>query len=187
MPSKLNSPIGFGTTTSTLNFYIANRPPITPFSELNTLYVLQKEDIGYIAKNTSNHWRKVFNVCAKFLFELEHDTHQQSPWATWQAFRDESMFQTGSPYGLHFSTPNLSAPNLSTPKEEQNKVIHIVCGKTYAQTLELPHLLWLDNYFAISETHPIIVCPYLDYRQLSNARISQLVALTKNMQAKSLK
>ena len=45
----------------------------------------------------------------------------------------------------------------------------------------LNDLFWLNEHFAISEQHKLIVCPYLDYRQLSNARIEQLIGLVQQL------
>jgi hypothetical protein len=57
-------------------------------------------------------------------------------------------------------------------------------GKTYAkQSLPvlaiepLVNLQWLDADFAVDPEHGIIVCPYFDYRQLSNSKIDRLVDL----------
>ena len=38
-------------------------------------------------------------------------------------------------------------------------------------------LTWLDNDFAINPDIGLIVCPYFDYRQLSNIKIESLAEL----------
>jgi hypothetical protein len=58
--------------------------------------------------------------------------------------------------------------------------IHVIAGKTYAAQLDLPPLIWLDNYFAVNKEFRIIVAPYPDYRQLSNARIEYLLGLMRS-------
>lgn len=159
--------VGLGAQGFEIAIYIANRPPIEPYPALDHLRPLASGEIKHIADQTGNHWRKIFNVSAKFLFELQSDQE----FKTWQALRDQSLYQVDSPMALLFSTPDLA---------EKNR-IHIIAGKTYAQELGLDNLLWLDPYFAIDKDNKVIVCPYLDYRQLSNARISQLVGLVKNL------
>lgn len=161
--------VGLGDQGFKIAIYIANRPPIEPYPALDHLRPLIEGEIKHIADQTGNHWRKIFNVSAKFLFELQSDVE----FKTWQMLRDQSLYQAESPIALLFSKPNLSEPNR----------IHIIAGKTYAQELGLENLLWLDPYFAIDKENKVIVCPYLDYRQLSNARISQLVGLVKNLSA----
>ena len=55
-------------------------------------------------------------------------------------------------------------------------------GKTYANKLGLAEqALWLNEFFAINKTTNTIVCPYFDYRQLSNIKISQLANLIKKL------
>ncbi|WP_415895395.1 DUF6942 family protein [Neptuniibacter sp. PT34_22] len=159
--------VGLGAQGFKIAIYIANRPPIEPYPTLDHLRPLSSGEIKHIADQTGNHWRKIFNVSAKFLFELQSDVE----FKTWQVLRDQSLFQAESPIALLFSKPDLTEPNR----------IHIIAGKTYAQALGLENLLWLDPYFAIDKDNKVIVCPYLDYRQLSNARISQLVGLVKNL------
>jgi hypothetical protein len=61
-------------------------------------------------------------------------------------------------------------------------VVHIIMGKTYAKSLTLPHLLtWLDHEFAINIHNKLVVCPYFDYRQLSNIKLMRLVKLIKQL------
>jgi hypothetical protein len=40
----------------------------------------------------------------------------------------------------------------------------------------------LDNDFAINRSLKIIVCPYFDYRQLSNIKIERLAELIVSLQ-----
>ena len=92
----------------------------------------------------------------------------------WQTFRDEQLLQAHSQTALLFSPPILGKP----------KQLHIIAGRTHAKQLINEGLLhcqltWFDDEFAISKSDKVIVCPYFDYRQLSNikiARLSQLVA-----------
>jgi len=162
--------VGLGAQEFKLAIYIANRPPLAPYLTLEELHPLAAGEIKHIADQTGNHWRKIFNVSAKFLFELQQSYPQQTH-TTWQQLRDQSLYQLDSEIALLFSKPNLSDDNL----------VHVIAGKTYAQALGLEDLIWLDPHFAISPNAKLIVCPYLDYRQLSNSRITQLVGLVKKL------
>jgi hypothetical protein len=59
-------------------------------------------------------------------------------------------------------------------------------GRTYAKSLvqskqlTVP-LTWLDGEFAINKKERVIVCPYFDYRQLSNIKIVRLATLIKHL------
>jgi hypothetical protein len=122
-------------------------------------------ELSYIVANTSNHWRKLFSVYAKFLYTLG----AQPGWPKrWQDYRDGYLLQAGSGVALLFSPPELN-----------RKAVHIVAGKTYGASLALKGLTWLDASFALDARRRLLVSPYLDYRQLSNARIETLASLIK--------
>lgn len=180
---------GFGSAHYDVAIYLANRPPIDHYPELNQLQALVPGELSHIVKHTSNHWRKVFNVYSKFLWALREGLVSQSQ-PSWQCYRDQTLLQHDCRETLLFSPPvfpplpPLSSSLVSSAVEPCNKLVHIVAGKTYAQTLALPlDLHWLDSVFAISESTSLIVCPYLDYRQLSNARIERLVDLVRGLRA----
>lgn len=167
---------GFGSKNFDIAFYIANRPPIDSYPQLNALHGLAKGELAHITANCSNHWRKVFNVYAKFLlaldgvFDADGMPFNKRGITRWQDYRDNNLLQSHSHEALLFSAPDLMCAN----------TMHIIAGKTYAHDLQLNiELIWLDNYFAINKQHNLIVSPYLDYRQLSNARIEQLANLVK--------
>lgn len=61
--------IGLGSHHSSIKFYIANRPPIDDYPVMDELRGLAMGELTHIVKHTSNHWRKVFNVYAKLLFD----------------------------------------------------------------------------------------------------------------------
>ncbi|MFT7559639.1 MAG: hypothetical protein ACI93R_001551 [Flavobacteriales bacterium] len=162
--------IGFGGKKFTLAFYIANRPPIDHYQTLVHRQALAPGELEHIVKNCSNHWRKVFNVMAKFLFELRTDIRED--FSSWQNYRDEALLQHDSHEALLFSKPDFNRPNC----------IHIICGKSHAQNLQLPFQpTWIDTHFAIHDS--TIICPYLDYRQLSNERIGTLVDLVESVES----
>lgn len=62
-----SSKVGFGSKNAAVKIYIANRPPIDDYPYLRELRGLAAGEISHIVKNTSNHWRKAFNVYAKFV------------------------------------------------------------------------------------------------------------------------
>lgn len=161
---------GFGCAEAPLRFYIANRPPIDHYPMLSSLQTLVPGEIAHIVANTSNHWRKAFNVCAKIIYGWHQLRNDPSLPNSWQAYRDQRLFQSNSSATLLFSPPDLSAHNHW----------HIVFGKTWAGNLTLPPLHWQDAYFAIAPSHRLIVSPYPDYRQLSNERIERLLHLLNN-------
>ncbi len=140
---------------------------------MDSLRGLAAGEIDHIVKNTSNHWRKAFNVYAKLLFDWHHEKNRKDLSASWQEYRDEKLFRAQSQEALLFSKPEL---------DSETQSIHIIAGKTYAATLNLPPLIWLDSHFAINKKHRLIVAPYPDYRQLSNARIAQLIVLMKELE-----
>lgn len=167
--------IGFGDHSFSVAVYIAKPPPMPEYTHMDGLYPLINEQINTINQACGNGWRKVFNVYAKVLFALPSEyycfakkTH------TWQQYRDQYLLQELSQTALLFSTPKLSTGN----------TLHIIAGRTHAKNLLNQGLLeaeldWLDDEFAIDKANKLIVCPYFDYRQLSNlkiARLSQLVA-----------
>ncbi|WP_323814344.1 DUF6942 family protein [Cellvibrio sp. NN19] len=161
-------PIGFGSTNSSINFYIANRPPIDDYPAMNELRGLAAGELAHIVKHTSNHWRKVFNVYAKLLFDWHSLKQRKDIPASWQEYRDRELFQARSQEVLLFNAPQF---------ENTDFTIHVIAGKTYAANLNLPPLIWLDTYFAINKEQRLIVAPYPDYRQLSNERIARLIEI----------
>lgn len=171
------SQAGFGSEDAELAIYLANRPPLDDYPLLDHVKPLLPGELAYIVANTSNHWRKVFNVYAKFLAALAWDGTVEA--GTWQKYRDTGLLQSGCREALLFSSP-VFTQQLSCTEGCQNK-ISIVAGKTYAAQLALPTLTWLDAYFAINRDYKVIVSPYLDYRQLSNERIDRLAGLVREL------
>lgn len=177
----MSNEIGLGNEFGVLKVYIQNRPPLDEYRQLTSMRALQSGDIAEIAHLTGNHWRKIFNVYAKLCFELEPLT-----FSCWQEYRDELLLQNHGPQSLLFSAPWF--PSLELKKQcAAESHINIIMGKTYASELlklttnSAITLHWVDEYFAINKKHRLIVCPYFDYRQLSNIKISQLVALIKSI------
>lgn len=154
---------GLGDKNAAFQVYITNRPPLAEYEALQSVKPMHSGDIARIAAETGNHWRKIFNVYAKLLFAQDARGFDR-----WQTLRDDFLLQAGSDTALMFSQP---------VNERQPETIRLVLGKGYAEALGMSDSLrWLDERFAVHTTG-VIVCPYFDYRQLSDARIVQLVSM----------
>lgn len=171
--------IGLGDTDFWIAAYIENRPAFMNLTELSQCQSLASGEIHAIGQACGNGWRKVFNVYAKLLFALPQSQFNYRTLAPdWQGYRDKHLLQQGSQIALLFSPPAV--------KPDDNR-LHIIMGRTYAKRLvaegqiTVP-LTWLDNEFAINAEHKLFVCPYFDYRQLSNIKIERLVQLIMTTQ-----
>ena len=170
--------IGLGCTGFTIAVYIQNRPNMPEYQQLAGVSSLVSSEIEAINSACGNGWRKVFNVYAKLLYALDQKHFNYSTFASsWQSYRDRILLQHNSHTALLFSTPKI---------DKNNKTLHIICGKTYAKHMLdsgqlVANLVWLDNEFAIDKSKNLIVCPYFDYRQLSNIKIEKLACLLKDL------
>jgi hypothetical protein len=183
--------------------YIANKPNMPEYRHCNSVQAMTSGGITAIGLACGNGWRKVFNVYSKLLYALDaNDFSFKTLAPTWQAYREDFLLQQGSATALLFSAPLLSKElskelpkelSKESPKESQadSHCIHIISGKTYAKTLIDSALLdvsliWIDEYFAIDVQKRLIVCPYFDYRQLSNQKIEQLAKLMSGLVNKKM-
>ena len=170
--------IGLGCRKFNIAVYLANTPAMPEYNHLNNVHALANGDIAHIGMTCGNGWRKVFNVYSKLLYELDPICFSYQLLApTWQAYRDGFLLHKDSGTALLFSPPLLN---------QCNECIHIISGKTYAKELInngciLTSLIWLDEHFAIDSVNRVIVCPYFDYRQLSNIKIERLAKLIKTL------
>ena len=159
-------PCGLGDSEPQLSVYIANRPPLDEYQHLTGMRALVAGDIDWIARQTGNHWRKIFNVYAKLVFALAGQD-----FATWQAYRDGFLLRRESRQALLFSTPDLTRPGL-----------HIITGRSYALSLQLDaELIAVDPDFQMDRSKRLLVVPYFDYRQLSNEKLARLLTLIHAM------
>ncbi|MCE2595277.1 hypothetical protein K6Y31_10665 [Motilimonas cestriensis] len=172
------SDVGLGCTDFSFAVYIENKPVMVAYRELDHVKPMSTGEIQHIGLECGNGWRKVFNVYAKLLYALDADQFKFSCAApSWQAYREQYLLQRGSATALLFSPPTLS---------KDSAVLHIICGKTYAKELLKSgkmeaNLVWLDEQFAIDMQNKLIVCPYFDYRQLSNRKIEHLACLLSQL------
>jgi len=175
--------IGFGDSDFSFAVYIANKPNMLEYQNLSGVTPLVSGEIDVINQACGNGWRKVFNVYAKLLYALDSKLFDYSLSAsTWQNYRDNFLLQQKSKTALLFSAPALSISKLADHKE----VVHIISGKTHAKALIhsgklKSNLVWLDDEFAIDKQNKLIVCPYFDYRQLSNIKIERLAGLLRTL------
>ena len=169
---------GLGDQCAEFNVYIGNIPTFSEYSSNGGIKPLSAGEINAIGLACGNGWRKVFSVYAKLLFSLNAENIVSLQGAKgWQDFRERVLLQNSSNTSLLFLPPQLK-----NVKEKNSYVVHIIMGKTYAKSLDLPHsLTWLDHEFAIDIYSKLVVCPYFDYRQLSNIKIMRLVALIKQL------
>ncbi|MFT5838453.1 MAG: hypothetical protein ACI9UT_000946 [Flavobacteriales bacterium] len=167
---------GLGDPCARFNVYIANRPNFSEYLKLDYVYPLPAGELYAVGKACGNGWRKVFNVYAKLVFALnDKNIVPLQGSQSWQHYREHALLQYSSNTNLLFSSPQLYPV-----KDINNHVLHIVMGKTYAKSLSLPlSLKWLDHEFAIDKDNKLLVCPYFDYRQISNIKIMRLVELIK--------
>ena len=166
---------GLGDVNAILRIYVANPPPMPGYNNLQQVRPLNQGEIDAIGYHCGNGWKKVFNVYAKLVFALPQDWRPDLKNATcWQDFRDNSLLQADSQTSLLFSPPQF------VPGDES--VLHVIAGRLHARQLQKNQYLsggltWLDEAFAINERYRVVVCPFLDYRQLSNEKILQVADL----------
>ena len=161
---------GLGDPQAFIRVFIQNIPDMLPWSQIEQIVSLSEKEIAAIGQECGNGWRKVFNVYAKWLFAMRYikGFELRVPLGnadTWQDYRDNTLLQARSATSLLFSKPS--------PINCPNDRLNIIMGKTYAKSCDLT-LEWLDHEFAYQKELNILVCPYFDYRQLSNSKIIQL-------------
>lgn len=169
---------GLGCANFTFAVYLANTPNMLEYQGISSVNSLVSGEVNAIGQACGNGWRKVFNVYAKLLYALNPTDFyfaQKAP--TWQQYRDGYLLQAGSATALLFSPPEF---------DSNTQTIHIICGRTYAKNLLAAgklqaNLIWLDDEFAIDVKHRLVVCPYFDYRQLSNIKIERLSAMLSEL------
>lgn len=164
-----------------IKVYMANRPPLEEYATVELIDNLPQGEIKRIATETGNHWRKIFNVFAKLMYCLAENKKDDllQKYSSWQDYRDFSLLQQGSHTQLYLGC---SAGSLALVKSSSSD-IYLVMGKTFAESVLLTdNLVWLDKDFAVDREQRLIVCPYFDYRQLSNLKIEYLVGLIVALQ-----
>lgn len=156
---------GLGDRQPQIAVYTQNIPPISPYNSECIIHQIHAGDLAAISVQCGNGWRKLFNVYAKLVFAMKWQNlniEQQC----WQDYRDQNLLQSGSGSQLMFTLP----------EQITKDRLHIIMGKHFAGTSGIADKLsWIDPQFATLPNYPLIVCPYFDYRQLTNSHIVQLV------------
>jgi hypothetical protein len=172
---------GVGDPNASLCIYLGNRPDYQNLLQLQHVQPLLSGEIAAIGKMCGNGWRKIFNLYAKLVFALPVGlVSKAKSGENWQTYRDDLLLQQASNTALIFSPPQFESENDSR--------LHIIMGRTYAKSLYLPATLeWLDKEFAVDWDKRLIVCPYFDYRQLSNSKIIRLVELMERLSQREIR
>lgn len=176
--TETNTAVGLGVQNYRLALSIGNRPNMPVYKNLCSIQPVASGEIKNIGLQCGNGWRKVFNVYAKLVFSLADDKFDLvGDCENWQAYRDNLLLQPESRTALIFG---------ATTATSQPDRIHIICGKTHAANLMETNQIdkqfeWFDSEFAVNPFDRSIICPYFDYRQLSNVKIDRLVTLIRNL------
>jgi hypothetical protein len=155
-------PTGLGDPSPLLVICAPHRPPGYQSSPEQTISPLTDGDLERLIRDGGNHWRKIFTLYAKLL-------HGLTPLeADWQTCRDRRLLRSGSACALLFE-------HSCVPEQEQ---LCLVMGQTFGRAegwLENDQTLPAEQPFVLHPEHAVIVTPYFDYRQLSNARLASLI------------
>jgi len=153
---------GLGNPAAELHVFMENALPILPYSNTEQIMPVTSGELTTIGNQTSNHWRKVFNVYAKLMQALYPNEIER-----WQTYRDNTLLSSESNQSLVYSPICYADLPINS--------INVVMGKTYANKQGLTeHCHWLSNDFAVNKDKRLIICPYFDYRQLTNEKITLL-------------
>lgn len=157
--------IGIGDGNAWMRVHCPHRPPLAAYEQRENLMPAASGELDSLVTTTGNHWRKIINLYAKLMHELNPRCDR------WQTYRDRCLLRPGSGTALVFSAPDPSEHTL-TLVMGQAYALH--CGFTEA---ELPDLVSWQADFRYSPSGNVILTPYFDYRQLSNAKLESLVEL----------
>ncbi len=176
---------GLGDAQARLRVYVAKAPPMAEFAGLDACLALLPGQIEQIYRHCGNGWRKVFNVYAKLVWALPAPLQPDLQGAqSWQQWRDRVLLQAGSDTALLFGANGFGQDGVGAGAD----TLHIIAGRQHARDLLAQGLLpdaltgglvWLDEEFAVAKKLRLLVCPYLDYRQLSDIKITRLVQLVQ--------
>lgn len=176
---------GIGDLTATIQIMVAKAPPMQEFACPVGIAPLLAGQVHQIGMHCGNGWRKVFNVYSKLVFALPTSWRPKSATSadaqSWQQWRDNHLLQVGSGCALLFG----EATALAALSQPAGVALRLIAGRQHARALvasgALLQLEWLDDEFAIDASRRTVVCPYLDYRQLSDAKIDRLMTLLSRL------
>jgi len=158
---------GIGDAKAWIRVHCPNRPPLADYEHRDTLWPAAPGELESLVAATGNHWRKIINLYAK----LSHGL--RPAFDCWQDERDSRLLQAGSGTALLFSKPG---PPVHALTLVMGKTYALDCGFTEDRT---PDLATGAEGIRVSLSQRLILTPYFDYRQLSNARLGALVTLIR--------
>ncbi|WMS88499.1 DUF6942 family protein [Pleionea litopenaei] len=162
--------LGLGNPSARLRFVIENPPPMSQYQHLSTVLPLSTQQRAAIEQACGNHWKKIFACLAKISQPIFGEINE-----TWQDYRQERLLRSRGNEALLFHHNELS---LSDLLPESNRVT-LVMGKRLSQLLAIEgNLCEKGDFFEVADTS-VVITPYPDYRQLSNAKIDRLITLIK--------
>lgn len=163
---------GLGNPQGPIHVYIQHRPSFLLPGGEGEVVGINGDIIQQINAACGNGWRKVFNVYAKWVFQLDQQLSDQQitvsshSTLSWQQYRDSNLLTHTGVTALLFTPPASRA------------AINIVMGKTYAKSMGLTDKAqWIRRDFGIIDYQQMIITPYFDYRQLTNDNITFLTNL----------
>ena len=168
--------VGIGDPDCDFVVYIGNRPPMDEYIKRQGLTPAAKGELASIGRETGNHWRKIINIYAKLGYMLD-----AKDFSSWQVYRERYLLTKGSGQALLFDD------YIELTKSE---AVRLICGKVHAAMLLANSVVgnvaetsmqWVDADFAIDPSRRLIVTPYFDYRQLSNAKLEVLASIINNL------
>ena len=143
----MKEPDYLGPPRSALVLYLPHRP-----QGLDEL--IQAPDAQQLIENNSNHWRKIVTLLAKVA----------SPHEEWRNFRDDALFAHAA---LCFAPRLADGPGW-----------HWIGGKENLQRFNIEGLnakpLRGAPEVALDYEKRVLLTPYPDYRQLSNATVAEI-------------
>ncbi|AWL11593.1 hypothetical protein HMF8227_01112 [Saliniradius amylolyticus] len=161
---------GLGDDEPDLIIYVAMAPPLG--NSPVVFHPAARGELHSIGQACGNGWRKIFNVYAKLVFALKDIGMDLTQGAErWQDYREQTLLQAGSGTALVFGAPRPCY---------RPQAVEIIAGRQHARTMDALAplgLVWLDPAFAVNQSERLVVSPFLDYRQLSNAKIERLAQI----------
>ena len=154
-PTCLPAYMGADLDSAHAVFILPNAPEV-PAREVKQ-GVHRPVDVSAVVAINGNHWRKILTLAAKLMApEAEQ----------WRSFRDSSAFEA---LGFCFD------PDLMRTEQLPRQQRVFVVGKALQAQLPIhPKATPLDERQDIWCYQQWVWCPYLDYRQFSNARVDAL-------------
>ncbi len=180
---SLHPKAGLGCSNARLYLYTPHRPPLGEYTKLTSFRPAQLGECSHIIRETGNHWRKIFSIFAKFTQALYY------PGLTWQAVRDHYLFTESSAVAIVWQNGKANRSshlvNNGYPEPVQ-KTVHLIGGQAFAESFDrkwaAPVTIGEQQKIIVSEEEEglVVLSPYLDYRQFTNAMIADLLPVLQS-------